>query len=368
MFRLHGSAPHEFAAWQGFRERRHHVMLPGLPTEGLDMIRTRLYAAAAAGAIALALAGPVLPAQALVHEADSSCFDPVAAGAARGGTNARSGDTRAITLDEQLRIERKTARILDNLKGLLRTAGKGKPGGGGAGTGTGGPLNNIPVYIHQMLSKSGAGAVTDARVAAQITELNQDYAGQDENGHSGSTSDQTAKANTTAHFYLAGNNKYYNDNWHKDRQSTTYRSQTRQGGKNALNIWLVDFSYLGIATFPWDYAANPAIDGIRVQWDSLPGGDITHYNLGKTATHEAGHWLGLYHTFQGGCTSTNDEVADTPAQQSSTTGCPEGRDSCSLPGLDPIHNYMDYSYDECYDEFTPDQASRIQSMWTAYRA
>ena len=373
MFPLHGSAPHEFAAWQAFRERGRRAMLPPFPTEGLDMIRTRLYAAAAAGAIALALAGPVLPAQASVRAADTSCFDPVAAGAARGGTNVRAGDTREITLAEQLRIERQTAKILNGklvsrLTGLV--AGKGKPGGGGGG-GTdpaGAALNNIPVYVHQMLSKSGAGAVTDAQVAAQITELNQDYAGQDENGHTGTASDQTAKANTGAHFYLAGNNKYYNDNWHSDRQSTTYRSQTRQGGAKSLNIWLVDFNYLGIATFPWDYANNPGIDGIRVQWDSLPGGDITHYNLGKTATHEAGHWLGLYHTFQGGCTSTNDEVADTPAQQSSTTGCPEGRDSCSLPGLDPIHNYMDYSYDECYDEFTPNQASRVQSMWTAYRA
>jgi hypothetical protein len=296
----------------------------------------------------------------------------VAAGA-RGGHSLRAGDTRDITPAEQLRIQRMTAKILDvklvsTLTGLL-SGHKGKPGGGGGGTGTGGPLNSIPVYVHQMLSKSGAGAVTSTQIAQQIQEMNQDYAGQDGNGHTGaSNGDQPASANAGAQFYLAGTDKYYNDTWHKDRQSTTYRSRTRQGGKNALNIWLVDFSYLGIATFPWDYASNPKIDGIRVQWDSLPGGDITHYNLGKTATHEAGHWLGLYHTFQGGCTATNDEVADTPAQSSSTTGCPEGRDSCSLPGLDPIHNYMDYSYDECYDEFTADQATRIESMWTAYRA
>jgi hypothetical protein len=342
------------------------------------MIRTPLFAAAAAGAVVLVLAGPVLPAQASVNGTDTGapCFDPVAAGA-RGGTSLRAGDTREITPTEQLRIERATARILDNklvsnLTGLLKGIGanKGKPGGGGGG-GTdpaGAALNNIPVYVHQMLSKSGAGRVTSAQIQAQIDEMNQDYAGRDANAHSGSGTDQTAQAATGAHFYLAGTNEYFNDTWHKDRQSTTYRSQTRQGGKKSLNIWLVDFNYLGIATFPWDYGSNPSIDGIRVQWDSLPGGDIAHYNLGKTATHEAGHWLGLYHTFQGGCTATNDEVADTPAQSSSTTGCPEGRDSCSLAGLDPIHNYMDYSYDDCYDEFTPNQASRIQSMWTAYRA
>ena len=210
-----------------------------------------------------------------------------------------------------------------------------------------------------MLSKSGAGNVTTTQINNQIAELNQDFAGQEASG---------VAADTGFKFVLAGNYEYRNDQWHKDRQSTTYRAQTRKGGATALNIWLVDFGYLGIATFPWDYAKNPKIDGIRVQYSSLPGGSATNYNLGKTATHEAGHWFGLYHTFQGGCTSTNDEVGDTPAQSSSTTGCPAGRDSCSLPGLDPIHNYMDYSYDDCYDQFTPGQSTRMDSMWAAYRA
>ncbi len=215
----------------------------------------------------------------------------------------------------------------------------------------------MPVYIHVMLDKNGNGDVTQTQIDQQIAELNQDFAG----------GESTAAASTGFSFTLAGVDRYRNSQWHADRQSTTYRSQTRLGGANALNIWLVDFNYLGITTFPWDYASNPKIDGIRVQYTSLPGGSATNYNDGKTASHEAGHWFGLYHTFQGGCTSTNDSVSDTPAQSSSTSGCPEGRDSCSLPGLDPIHNYMDYSYDPCYNQFTPGQSSRISQMWTAYR-
>ena len=284
-----------------------------------------------------------------------NCFDPTSVdAAARGAANPRAGDTRAITAKQQAAIEARTKKILASKGRAGSTTGSAAAGS----TGTGGPLNNIPVYIHVMTSTSGAGNVTDAQITAQINVLNQTYSGHDVNG---------TGHDTGARFYLAGANRIANNTWHADRQSTTYRAQTRQGGKNALNIWLVDFKYLGIATFPWDYAASPSIDGIRVEYSSLPSGSATNYNQGETATHEAGHWLGLYHTFQGGCTTTNDEVSDTPAQSSASSGCPEGRDSCSLPGTDPIHNYMDYSYDSCYTEFSAGQSARMAQMWTAYR-
>lgn len=321
------------------------------------MIRKPLYAALAAGVITLALAGPVAPATAttsIVPESGSECFDPEAAGAAaRGGADLRASDHREISLAEQLRIQQKTERILGDLRGVL--TGKGKPPGG---TGPGGPKGDIPVYVHVMAASDGAGDVSNAAIDAQIDVLNDNLGGRDVDGRG---------LDTGVGFHLADVDRYYNDAWHQDRSSAKYRSATREGGKNALNIWLVDFKYLGIATFPWDYANNPKVDGIRVHYDSLPGGGIEHYNQGETATHEVGHWLGLYHTFQGGCTATNDEVADTPAQSSPTEGCPTGRDSCSLPGLDPIQNYMDYSYDSCYTTFSGGQSTRIDQMWTAYR-
>ncbi|TDD13862.1 zinc metalloprotease [Kribbella turkmenica] len=274
----------------------------------------------------------------------ADCFVPPAGASARGS---HGPDTREVSPAEQKAIEARTAQLLK----AKAARGIGVPKGALAAA-------NVPVYVHVMRDAAGNGDVTDSQITQQLAVLNETFAGQE----------SSAAANTGFTFTLAGTFRYNNNQWHKDRQSSSYRKQTRKGGANALNIWLVDFAYLGIATFPWDYDRNPKIDGIRVHYDSLPGGGIANYNLGETATHEAGHWFGLYHTFQGGCTSTNDEVTDTPAQSSSTNGCPEGRDSCSLPGLDPIHNYMDYSYDSCYNQFTPGQSTRISDMWTAYRA
>jgi hypothetical protein len=283
-----------------------------------------------------------LPVDLPVNQA-ADCFVPSADAAAKGG---RGPDTRDSAA-EQKAIEARTAQLLK----AKAARGISVPRGALAAA-------TVPVYFHVMRDAAGNGDVTDTQISQQMAVLNKTFAGQE----------STAAANTGFTFSLAGTFRYNNNNWHQDKQSSTYRKQTRKGGANALNIWLVDFSYLGIATFPWDYSRNPGVDGIRVHFDSLPGGSIANYNLGETATHEAGHWFGLYHTFQGGCTATNDEVADTPAQSSSTNGCPEGRDSCSLPGLDPIHNYMDYSYDSCYNQFTPNQSTRISNMWTAYRA
>ncbi|SDR68672.1 Pregnancy-associated plasma protein-A [Nocardioides scoriae] len=264
------------------------------------------------------------------------------------GHGSGRADTREVSPAEQRQIDQSTRAILKKKRQQQSRS-----------LAAGNSIASIPVYVHVMIGNGNAGNVTDSQITRQISVLNQTYGGADVNG---------AGLNTGVGFYLAGTDRYVNNSWHQDKQSSTYRAKTRLGGKNALNIWLVDFSYLGVATFPWDYAKQPKIDGIRVQYSSLPGGSATNYNLGETATHEAGHWLGLYHTFQGGCADPGDSVSDTPAQASPSTGCPTGRDSCTAPGTDPIHNYMDYSYDSCYTTFSAGQDSRIDQMWAAYRA
>jgi hypothetical protein len=110
------------------------------------------------------------------------------------------------------------------------------------------------------------------------------------------------------------------------------------------------------------------LDGCVNLADSLPGGSATRFNEGATAIHEIGHYLGLYHVFQGGCASPGDSVSDTPPQKTLSSGCPVGQDSCPGGGVDSIHNWMDYSDDSCLDRFTAGQVTRATSLFDQLRA
>ena len=221
----------------------------------------------------------------------------------------------------------------------------------------------VPVYVHVLSPDGVVGNVSTEAIDDQIAVLNMTFGGF-EGGFA-----------TGFRFKLAGVDRTVNADWYdmapgsKDERDA--KKALRQGGADALNMYLGTANlYLGWAYFPSTYKTRPYLDGIVIDWESLLGTSTRYagrYDQGETATHEAGHWLGLYHVFQGGCNAKGDYVDDTPPQLVATRGCPVGQDSCSEPGLDSIHNYMDYSYDTCYTEFSADQSARMQDQWLYYR-
>jgi hypothetical protein len=298
------------------------------------------------GVVALALpvfspfsvsAGNALAASCIVHS-DAGVTTPPSAARSRGYAGKDDGAQKAYEKELAARGS--------------GSSSKGKPGGGGGGTTvTGGAIN---VYVHVIRSSSGTTSVTTRQVTDQIDVLNAAY------------------ASTGWSFTHVSTDYSNNDAWYTSTGGTSesaMKNALRQGSADDLNLYLnhMGGGLLGWATFPSSYASSPKLDGVVVLDDSLPGGSAEPYNLGDTATHEVGHWMGLYHTFQGGCSGSGDLVSDTAAEKSSAFGCPTGRDTCTGPGTDPIHNFMDYTDDACMYEFTAGQDARMDAQFSAYR-
>jgi Pregnancy-associated plasma protein-A len=218
---------------------------------------------------------------------------------------------------------------------------------------TGGVIN---VYWHVVRSGTSAsqGNISTQAITDQMNVLNAAYAPW---GWS---------------FNLISTDRTTNSTWFTGcygSSETAMKNALHQGTADDLNIYTCSPSggTLGYATFPSSYSSAPSKDGVVLLYSSLPGGTAAPYNLGDTGTHEVGHWMGLYHTFQGGCSGSGDFVSDTPAERSAAFGCPAGRNTCSSTGNDPITNFMDYTDDSCMFQFSGGQDTRMDSQFTTYR-
>ena len=226
----------------------------------------------------------------------------------------------------------------------------------------------IPTVFHMIQPGSAPSprgdAAWTAMVNAQMKVLNDSYSG------------VTGGANTPFRFSLESIEFVKSDAWYNavpGKGERAMKKALHEGNSETLNVYAADTltgGLLGWAYFPKEVTNNGRdyVDGVVMLDESMPGGNLADYNLGDTLTHEVGHWFALHHTFHAGCSAANDFVADTPQEAAPQFECPAGVDTCSAPGEDPIHNFMDYSPDSCMYMFTPGQAQRMNDAWLNFRA
>lgn len=230
-----------------------------------------------------------------------------------------------------------------------------------------GPVYRIPVVFHVIRRTDGTGYISPAMLQSQIDILNEDFrALAGSNGAGG--------VDCRIEFVLAGYDYTTNNTWFRDRG--TYYNTLAWDTNRYCNVYTNSAGgYLGyVPSLPQSGTlVGTKADRIVVLWSAV-GRNAPYgapYNQGRTLTHEMGHYLGLYHTFQGGCGTsscytTGDLICDTPAESTAHYGCSQ-TDSCSSSGVDPIRNYMNYTDDLCMNQFSEEQARRLRCTLTGWR-
>ncbi|WP_426059672.1 M43 family zinc metalloprotease [Hymenobacter sp. B1770] len=257
----------------------------------------------------------------------------------------------------------------------------------------------IPIVFHVVHNGEAVGTgsnISDARILEQMSRLNEDFAKLNADRSKIPGVFQGAHADVQVQFALAQKDLAGNcfnginrvnrtaKGWTAPPYSQSYCNSTIKPGSSwdpsrYLNFWVVELGdgLLGFAQFPDNTAGLGGLnasggtantDGVVCLYSSVGNGGLAAapYNLGRTATHEVGHWLGLRHIWGDGSCAT-DYVADTPTQSTSNYGCPAfPKVTCSNgPNGDMFMNYMDYTDDACMFMFSAGQKDRMQAVMAA---
>jgi hypothetical protein len=334
--------------------------------------------AAGAATLGLGLLGPATPVAMSVAGASAAgdlCVSAPADARQRGGGDGT--DPNSVTRAQSMAMEQQLQAGVQSLSRHTRKQARqlvtGKQSFRGRGHAKLTKLFRVNTYVHVITKSDGTGDVTNAQIRDQLDVINDSFAGQ--------TSRRAAWS--PFKFVLKKVDRTANDDWYDwgypgdeetpptDTDDLEAKTALHRGGWADLNIYIaaLEFPLLGYATFPGD-DADLTLDGLVLLNDSLPGGSAAPFNEGDTATHEIGHWLYLFHTFENGCQFPGDEVADTPYQDDGDNifSCDESLDTCAQPGRDPVHNFMSYGDDPCLDAFTPGQSLRMTLAWLVFRA
>ena len=249
----------------------------------------------------------------------------------------------------------------------------------------------IPVVFHIVWQTSSQN-LPDACLADQIASLNRDFRKLNSDITKAPSQFQSIAADVEFEFCLASKDPQGNPTSGIERKQTTSTfgvndniKFTSSGGmpiwdcKKYLNIWVGEIGSVG--GFSPKGCSSSSTDGVVIHWAEVGNCDkITNGDQGRTVVHEVGHWMGLSHTFQGGCSgmtssdcaSGGDLVCDTPpvAQQSFSSNCSSQPNTCSeSPNqIDMIWNHMDYTHPACKVLFTNGQKALMYASTSSCRS